>query len=145
MAKFRPTQRLVRSKPVPSFPILLKQLILLAAAGALGTLARYGIYLGMQRLPWSNLPIATLIVNVLGSFLFGVVWPLAEQGRLTPQSRLLILTGFMGAFTTFSTLAFESGQMLRDSQWGLAAANLMANNVLGIAALFLGMALVSRS
>jgi CrcB protein len=123
---------------------VLKQLILLAGVGALGTLARYGVYLAAQRLPWENLPVGTLIVNVVGSFLFGVVWPLAEQGRLSPQTRLLVLTGFMGAFTTFSTFAFETGQLMRASQWTGAAVNVAANNVLGIGALLLGLAISTR-
>ncbi len=119
--------------------------VLVAVFGALGTLARYGTNLLAQRLPWENLPLATLTVNVVGSFLFGLLWPLAEQGRLSPQMRLLLLTGFMGAFTTFSTFAFETGQMLRDSQWVAAAANILANNLLGIGALLLGMALTTRA
>lgn len=124
---------------------MLLQVVLVAAFGALGTLARYGVYLLAQRLPWENLPLATLAVNVAGSFLFGLLWPLAEQGRLSPQTRLLLLTGFMGAFTTFSTFAFETGQMLRDSQWTAAALNIAANNVLGIGALLLGMAATARA
>ena len=122
----------------------MKQLLLLALAGAAGTLARYAAYVGAQRLPWGNLPIATLVVNVVGSFLFGLVWMLGEHGRLSAQSRLLILTGFMGAFTTFSTFAFDTGQMMREGHWAAAAANLLANNVLGIGAFLLGLAIAQR-
>lgn len=119
-------------------------MLLLALAGAAGTLARYGTYVAAQKSPWASLPIATLTVNVVGSFLFGLIWPLAEAGRLSPQTRLLVLTGFMGAFTTFSTFAFESGQMLRESHWTTAAGNILANNILGIGAFLLGFAIAER-
>lgn len=124
---------------------MLQQAVLVAVFGALGSLARYAVYLVAQRLPWENLPLATLTVNVVGSFLFGMAWSLAEQGRLSPQTRLLLLTGFMGAFTTFSTFSFETGQMLRDSQWSAAAINIVANNLLGIGALLLGLAITTRA
>lgn len=117
---------------------MLKQLALLAIAGAFGTVARYGVYVAAQRLPGENLPLATLGVNVLGSFLFGLVWMMAEHGRCSPQARLLVLTGFMGAFTTFSTFAFESGQLIRNEQYLAAGANIAANNILGILAFVAG-------
>jgi CrcB protein len=121
---------------------MLRTLALLAAAGALGTLARYGLGGVVQRILGGGFPWGTLCVNLMGCLLFGLVWPLAEeQVRISPESRRIILIGFMGAFTTFSTFAFETGQMVRDSEWMMAAANVAASNVLGIAALMLGMAL----
>ncbi|MBZ0302744.1 MAG: CrcB family protein, partial [Anaerolineae bacterium] len=80
-------------------------------------------------------------VNVLGSFLFGLIWSLAE-GRLaiTPQTRTIILTGFMGAFTTFSTFMFETGGLMRDAQWLLAAGNVALQVTLGLICLFIGLA-----
>ena len=76
-----------------------------------------------------------------GAWLFGVVWSLAEERMLiSGATRSVLLVGFMGAFTTFSTFAFETGQMLDDSQWLTAAANLLAQNVLGVALVLVGMA-----
>lgn len=122
-----------------------QRLALLALAGAAGTLARYGLAVGVQRAHGGAFPMGTLAVNVLGCLLFGIVWPLAgDRLRISGESRLIILTGFMGAFTTFSTFAFETGGFLRDSEWAMAAANVLANNVLGLAALFAGM-LLGRS
>jgi len=80
-------------------------------------------------------------VNVLGCFLFGFVWTLAEDRLVIGgHTRFLVLTGFMGAFTTFSTYAYETGAMLRDSDWTIAATNVAAHNLLGLAAVFLGFA-----
>jgi len=58
-----------------------------------------------------------------------------------PDVQFIVLTGFMGAFTTFSTYAFQTGAFLRESQWGLAMANIAAQNVVGIACVFAGVAL----
>lgn len=118
---------------------LWERLTLLAAAGALGTLARVGTYLALAKFGSSQFPLATLGVNVAGSLAFGLVWPLAEQGgRLSVESRSIILAGFMGAFTTFSTFAFDTGQYLQRGEYFGAGLNILANNVLGIGAFLLG-------
>ncbi len=119
-----------------------RKLLALAVAGTLGTLARYGLSGLVQRLHESAFPWGTLVVNALGCFLFGVVWALAEERLvISGETRLVLLVGFMGAFTTFSTYAFETSAMLRDAEWLLAASNLLAHNVLGIACFFVGVAL----
>jgi fluoride exporter len=109
-------------------------------AGSLGTLARYGFSGLVQRAAGPGFPWGTLAVNVTGCFLFGLVWALAEH-RLTMSGeiRTVVLMGFMGAFTTFSSFAFETAQLLRDSQWVLAASNIVAQNMIGIAGLLLGL------
>jgi len=115
------------------------KLLWLAAAGAAGTLSRYGLGGLVQRLHPSTYPWGTLAVNALGCFLFGVVWTLAEERLLiSGETRVVVLVGFMGAFTTFSSYAFETGAMLRDAEWLLAAGNLLAHNVLGLTLFFLG-------
>jgi fluoride exporter len=117
------------------------KLFWLAVAGTLGTWARFGLSGAVSQWTGGMSPYGTLAVNVLGSFLFGVVWTLAEERALiSAETRLIILVGFMGAFTTFSTFAFETGQLLRDAEWLKAGLNLLAQNVVGIAALLLGLA-----
>ena len=130
------------------------KLSLLAAAGATGTLARYGLSSLVGRIaqnkPWGAattqggiaFPLGTLAVNVLGCFLFGLAWS-AMQHRIQIDShtRLIVFVGFLGAFTTFSTYVFEGGQMMRSSQWLSVAAHVLAQNGLGLAALFAGLML----
>src|SRR6185295_6448996 len=96
----------------------------------------------VQRLAGAGFPWGTLVVNALGCLLFGVVWTLAEERLVIGgETRLIVLVGFMGAFTTFSTFAFETAAMLRDAEWVLAAGNLLAQNVLGVACFFVGTAI----
>lgn len=114
----------------------------LAGAGALGTLARYGVGGVVQRAVGGAFPWGTLVVNALGCLLFGLVWALAEERLvIAGETRVILLVGFMGAFTTFSTFAFETSAMLRDAEWSFALANLLSQNVLGIACFFAGLAL----
>jgi CrcB protein len=129
----------------PETPLYLKA-IQLALAGAAGTLARWGVYAGGEwaKGKWEfNLPVATLAVNVVGSFLFGVIWAACDRGQMNAHTRWLVLAGFMGAFTTFSSFAFDTGELIRQEHYFLAAANVLANNVLGIGAFFLGLALLN--
>jgi len=120
-------------------------ILLLAAAGALGTLARVGLCGAVQRLAGTDFPVGTLAVNAAGAFLFGVIWSLAQERMpISPQARLILLAGFLGAFTTFSTFAFETGQLLSDRQWVMAAANVAAQNILGVG-LFLAGVVLARA
>ena len=119
---------------------MLLKLMWLFLAGGLGTLARYGLSGLVQRLSATELPYGTFAVNAVGCLLFGLVWALAEERLIiSGETRFLVLTGFMGAFTTFSTFAFETGGMLRDSEWWYAAGNVLAHNGVGISAALLGM------
>lgn len=116
---------------------------LIALGGAAGTLARYYVSGLSQRLFGPGFPLGTLLVNVIGSLLFGVVWSLAEERMaISPLARMALLAGFMGAFTTFSTFAFETMNFVRDSQYVMAFANITANCVLGFGAVLVGMWIV---
>jgi len=118
-----------------------QKLILMAAAGAAGTLARYGLGGLVQRAAGEAYPWGTLAVNVAGCFLFGLVWEMGEERLLiSGEARLIVLVGFMGAFTTFSTFAFETGEMLRSAQYLAAAGNLVAQNLASVGALLVGLA-----
>lgn len=86
-----------------------------------------------------DLPLGTLVVNILGCFLFGLVWALAEDRLLLEeQTRMVLLGGFMGAFTTFSTFVFDTGAMVREAQWLLATGNMLVQTGVGLAALYGG-------
>jgi len=121
---------------------MLRKLVYLAIFGVLGTFARYWLSGAVQRLVGVGFPWGTWAVNILGCFLFGLVWVLAEERSLiSSEMRVIILVGFMGAFTTFSTYIFESSQLAFDAQWGRLAANLVGQNVVGFAGFVLGMSL----
>ena len=119
----------------------MQKVIAIAIAGAIGTIARYWLGGLMQERFNSNFPAGTFAVNMIGSFLFGVVWSLAEERLvISNEARIVILTGFMGAFTTFSTFMFDTAVLMRDSLWLLAAGNLAAQIVVGLICTFLGLA-----
>jgi CrcB protein len=123
-------------------PQFWQKLALMAVAGAVGTLARYGLSGLVERLQPTAFPWGTFAVNGLGCLLFGMVWAMAEERMLiSGMTRLILLVGFMGAFTTFSTFAFETGQMLDDSQWLAAVANVFLQNVCGVVFVLAGIAL----
>ncbi len=111
-------------------------------AGGLGALARYGLSGWLQVASGSEFPWGTFVVNVLGALLFGLVYGVGVEREIIPPFwRAILLVGFMGAFTTFSTLAFETEALLRQSKWLWAAANYLGQGAAGIAAVFIGMAI----
>jgi fluoride exporter len=121
---------------------MFQNLALLAIAGGVGTLARYGMSEAVSHLCGRRFPWSTLSVNLLGCLLFGLFWTLAaEREWISQRSGLIVLTGFMGAFTTFSTFAFETSQFVAVSKWGPALANVAAQNVCGVLAVIAGAAL----
>jgi CrcB protein len=122
------------------FPV--QHLLYLALAGGLGSLSRYGLAGAVQRLFGPSFPYGTFVVNVVGCFLFGLVWGFLEDRLgVNPQVRVVVLTGFMGAFTTFSTYMYESLSLLQHHQWLHAAANMVGQNAAGLALIFLGLSL----
>lgn len=118
---------------------LIMKILWLSIAGVAGTLARYFLGGFVQRTYGGVFPWGTFAVNMAGCFLFGFVWTLAEERLIiSGQARLIILVGFMGAFTTFSSFMFESGALMRDSQFIAAFANIISQNVCGLIFLFIG-------
>ncbi len=118
------------------------KLLGLALAGALGSLARYGLAGLIQRGDHSGFPWGTLAVNMLGCFLFGLIWTLTQHRfLLSGETRMILLVGFLGSFTTFSAFLFETDQMIEHSQWFLAGANVLGELAAGLAAYLLGAAL----
>lgn len=108
------------------------KIFMILAGGAVGSLARY-ILSGLpyrfldQVFPWG-----TLMVNLIGSFIIGVLWGIFEEQNLSPNFRSLIFVGFLGGFTTFSTYSLETLNFLRDGEYKLGLVNVLANNILGI-------------
>lgn len=120
----------------------MNKILFIALGGALGALMRYSASGLAQRLFGASFPFGTFLVNMLGCLLFGVVWAALEP-RLGSAAglRLFLLTGFMGAFTTYSTYMFETVQLARAGQFLLAAANLGGQTAMGFLLVLAGMAL----
>ena len=120
----------------------MQKILWLAAAGALGTVARAGLTTLVQRGLGLKFPWGTLSVNVLGCFLFGLVWAITEgRARISPEVRFVVLVGFMGAFTTFSSYAFDTGMLAQDSRMSAAIGNVVLQNAVGILCLLAGLSL----
>ena len=119
----------------------MQKLLLIGLAGALGALARYSLGGLVQRFTGATFPWGTFVVNIIGAFLFGLIWSLVEQRLvISVETRVIILSGFLGAFTTFSSFMFETSSLIGEAQWGLALLNVGGQIVLGLAAMFLGLA-----
>ncbi len=107
-----------------------------AAAGAIGAVARYLLALAMQ-VVGAGAPWPVFVVNLVGCFGFGLVHAVSA-GRWSPALATAVLVGFFGAFTTFSAFAFDCVELLREGRWVLCLGNAALQNVLGLAALLLG-------
>ena len=119
-------------------------LIAIGFAGALGALARYGVSLAALRWIGEDFPYGTLCVNLAGCFLLGVLAELTmEDAGLAPQTRAILGTGFLGAFTTFSTFGVETYRAMQVGAWGVAASNVAINVVGGIVLVAAGVGLAS--
>ena len=117
--------------------------LLVGIGGFLGANARYLVSSWLARSLDPALPWGTLAVNMTGSFIIGafLVWT-TERFIGNPDLRLLLAVGFCGAYTTFSSYAFETMRLFEQGHWLDAAGNFMLNNVLALAAVFAGMSLV---
>lgn len=118
--------------------------LLVAAGGALGAMARYGVSVYLPPEP-GKFPMATFSANVLGSLLIGVFYVvIVQKGVLPIASRYLIMVGFLGAFTTFSTFSLESIQLLQGGYTGIALAYIVSSLVLSIVAVFFAVSVASK-
>jgi CrcB protein len=114
---------------------------LIGVGGFAGAIARYLVDLQVSQ-RFTAFPWGTLVVNASGSFLVGIVFALVVDREALPADlRGPLMIGFIGAYTTFSTLALESWRLVEDGAWPLAAANLVGSVALGMVAVVAGLAL----
>jgi len=107
--------------------------IFVALAGMLGTLLRYWLSGFVARQYGETFPWGTMAVNLIGCFLAGAVFYLTQERFLvSPVLRTIILIGFLGGFTTFSSYGLQTFTLLRDGEFGLALLNIGASNVFGL-------------
>jgi fluoride exporter len=116
-------------------------LLAVAAGAAVGAVLRYAVSLWAAT-RWGSFPAGTLLINVLGSLLIGITIELAARLRLAEPVRLLLITGLLGGFTTFSTFSYETYTLLVAGRPASAALYIAASVGLGLAATFVGVVTV---
>lgn len=121
---------------------MLKAVLLVGTGGFFGSVARYGVKIFADKYLPLNFPYATLIVNVVGCFIIGLLFGLLERAHISNSSWLLIATGFCGAFTTFSTFALENQILFSERQTGTALLYTAISLVAGLLLCRLGISLV---
>ena len=114
------------------------RLLYILLGGAAGAGLRYAVSLGTIRLLGAHFPWATLTVNVLGSLVAGFLWGIVGGTSGDERLHALFFIGLLGAFTTFSTYALDSLRLLQEDRIGEALANVAANNLGALVAVFAG-------
>lgn len=116
------------------------KILMIMAGGALGTLARFSVSSVAQKYVSNGFPVGTLLVNLTGSFIIGLLWGLFEH-QPSSTTRAFLFVGVLGGFTTFSAYSIETLTLFRDGNMKLALLNIVANNVLGIVLALCGLAI----
>ena len=125
----------------------MKGVLLVALGGAVGSIARYKLsgWVLHHTLDW-RFPAGTFAVNVIGCLLAGLLAGLAEKhDLLSPEARLLLFTGVLGGFTTFSAFGLETMHLLRRGEVLVAGSNIVLSVVAGLLALWLGLSATARA
>ena len=118
------------------------RVILIGLAGLAGTLCRYWLSGVLARRYGETFPTGTLAVNVAGCFLIGFLFYMFQERYVVGQTtRTVVLVGFLGGFTTFSSYGLQTFTLLRDGEFAYAAANVFASNLLGLLMVWGGYAL----
>ena len=113
----------------------------IAIGSALGGVQRYSLGGVIQRAAAGTFPVGTLVINVTGSFLLGLLYRYAaDSAAITPELRAMLTIGFCGGYTTFSTFSYETVRLLEDGEIGRAAAYIGLSLALSVGAAFLGLA-----
>jgi len=117
----------------------MEKFLLISAGDILGANARYWLADWIAQKWGTYFPMGTLLINISGSFLLGLLMTLAtERWVIEPRWRLFLAVGFLGAYTTFSTYTYESFSLLAKGQWGAGFINLFGSTLSGLVAVGLG-------
>ena len=119
----------------------MKDFLAISVAAIVGANLRYLLSRIAAMQLGSVFPYGTLFINIVGSFIVGffVIWT-TERALVDPRWRLLVVVGFCGSFTTFSSYAFETMAYFEHGQWGLMLVNVLSNNILCLSGALAGMA-----
>ena len=119
--------------------------VMVLLGGGVGALVRYVLGLAIAERIGGRFPLGTLVINVTGSFLIGVLMTLfTERLQLHPNWRLLLVVGFLGGYTTFSTFEYETLRAVQDGGKWIGLLNVTGSVVLGYIAVWIGSAIIGR-
>ena len=117
----------------------MSKLFLIGLAGFIGTLGRYWLSGVIARRYGETFPSGTLAVNLIGCFLVGMLFYLLQERFLVNQTvRTIVMVGFLGGFTTFSSFGLQTFTLLQNGQFGLAALNVSLSNLIGLVLVWAG-------
>jgi CrcB protein len=124
----------------------MREALLLALGGSLGSVLRYVMTSAVTTLfPLLRFPLGTLLVNSIGSIAIGLVMAYLKESPLdTPEIKLFLVTGFLGGFTTFSALSYETVMLYREGAWLYALAYVVVSILFGISGVAFGISLGTR-
>ena len=122
---------------------MLRTILIVGTGGFIGSILRYLVQYFVEKGMNSSFPLGTLIANVAGSFIIGIVFALAEKGHLlSAEWRIFLAVGFCGGFTTFSAFAYNNFTMIEEQSYLQLLLNVGGNLFLGIVAVYLGIIFV---
>ncbi len=122
---------------------MLRTILIVGAGGFIGSVMRYLVQLFVEKNLSTTFPWGTLVANIAGSFIIGIIFALAQKGNLlSAEWRLFLAVGICGGFTTFSSFAYNNLTMLKEQAYGAFIWNVGGSLFFGLLAVYLGMVLV---
>lgn len=117
----------------------MKIILIVGTGGFIGSVSRYLVSQFLQKTFETTFPLGTMTVNIIGSFLIGIIYALSEQSEIiSAEWRIFLAVGFCGGFTTFSSFAYENFSMLSVQQYLYSALYAGLSLILGLLAVYLG-------
>ncbi len=119
-------------------------ILYVALGGAIGAVLRFSTGLAIAQIATKPFPYGTMSVNLLGAFIIGILWSVFEHIPISDNLRLMLFTGVLGGFTTFSSFALESINLMKNGNMKLAIIYITITNVMGLILAFSGMSIAKK-
>lgn len=121
---------------------MLKDILWVGAGSAIGGISRYAAGKWISTITNWAFPLSTFSINIVGSFIIGLLLGWHQKNGFNPSTLLFLSTGFCGGFTTFSTFSLENIVLIKQGQIGIALMYMTASLLLGLAAVYIGMMVI---